>query len=157
MTSFRVSSGDSVAFGRTREPMDVQDLKLYLYKRWLKFQEGKEWSLKKYYTLFPDPQHEIVIINPEEIKPCSPPTETYEEVLQKHKQLTAHTRKLIKSLTMKKSYEKRKEEGYERPPSTWHRDNAEHLNSKIQCSCGGTYTLKNKAIHMKTNKHLKSL
>ena len=35
----------------------------------------------------------------------------------------------------------------------WHQNNKQKLNEKHECPCGGRYTYKNRAMHMKNKKH----
>lgn len=39
----------------------------------------------------------------------------------------------------------------------WYIDNAEKLNERFNCDCGGSYSRKHKTDHLKTNKHKKYL
>lgn len=73
--------------------------------------------------------------------------------------------KVIPSRTMKeyevdnrdkrKQYRIRNADEVKERTKQYYRDNADRLNAKIICECGGKHTFKHKSTHLKSNKHQK--
>lgn len=76
-----------------------------------------------------------------------------EKIAQKNKKYREKNKETINEKS--KEYRKNNKESISEYQKEYYQENREKLNQKITCECGGRYTHQNKAIHLKTKKHIK--
>ena len=169
MLMFKVTLGDKVWYGvdsNAPPPNDVFEVKSYCYRSYVRFLQGK----KKIYNNFVDQPYKQwfdfiiepgctfeVIYNDEEMGK-NPPME-YEKQNEHLKNLKNNLALARSKLTQNRNQKYYSTHGPpERPKKTatekYHEINKNKLNEKFICDCGGCYTRRNKAVHMRSKKHL---
>ena len=161
-----------VYYGKYRD-VDIQQLRIQLYQCYRRFVKclappGKVQCVDNaqrfisWMDLIIQDDHKIEIITEEEFDPKKnpPPIDNDVPKLRFHRQqdplrLTA---KRIKSVRNKIFYEQNKEEITQKvADNRYWETHKDRLNERLTCDCGGKYTRRNKATHMKSKKHLESL
>ena len=168
MLMFKVSSGNQVYYGgdiKAPPPDDIHQLKSYLYRSYLcylqnrkmlysNFQDQPYWQWMDL-LLNPDCEFEI-IMNKEDLK--KNPEITYDHVQDLHwskvRDNVALAQKRLRQNRNNKYYTNNKPVKKEEPEDKYYQVHKDKLNEKFICDCGGCYTRRNKAVHMKSKKHL---
>lgn len=148
--------------------LDIQQVRLMMYQSYNRFVREKlrpgtysRQPFIHYYDLLIQDDHKIEIISEEEYKPEEnpPKLDDYTDKLRFHKQQNPlrMTAKRIKSVRNKIFYEQNKEEITQKvAENRYWETHKDRLNERLTCECGGKYTRRNKAVHMKSKKHIEN-
>jgi hypothetical protein len=139
------------------------ELHMYLIKQYRIYIQGVG-GFKPHYELLYQDNHKVEVVDTMSKNPCVAQDKLWE--IQRRHESKENTRKIawvIKSLNSKIQYHKNKPVSPPKPepkdPNSWNKSEKAkaHLNKRVQCSCGGHYTHKNKKAHEQSEKHQKWL